>query len=62
MEEIGAIVQDMDNCRTYRNITTDCQWDCQYKDLCLAEIDGSDAQWLRDELYEKGEKEDDTDD
>lgn len=62
MEEIDAIVQDMDNCRTYRNITTDCQWDCQYKDLCLAEIDGSDAQWLRDELYEKGEKDDDTDD
>lgn len=62
MEEIRDIVQDMETDRLYRNITTDCQWDCQYKDLCLAEIDGSDAEWLKNELFEKGVRTDDTDD
>jgi hypothetical protein len=60
MNEIKMIVNDIEKANVYRNITTDCHWDCQYKDLCLAEIDGSDSNWLKDELYEKGEKENDT--
>lgn len=62
MNEIQNIVLDIEQPRMYRNITTDCHWDCQYKDLCMAEIDGSDAQWLKDELYKKGEKMDDISD
>lgn len=62
MFDVKNIVVDMESAKVYRNITTDCQWDCQYKDLCLAEIDGSDGQWLKDELYERGEKENESND
>lgn len=62
MSDVKEIVVDMETAKVYRNITTDCQWDCQYKDLCLAEIDGSDGQWLKDELYERGEKENESND
>lgn len=62
ISEMKLVIADMFSPPIYRNITTDCSWDCQHKDLCLAEIDGSDATWLRDELYEKGEKEDGSDD
>lgn len=62
MNEVKAIADDMVSPLVYRNITGDCHWDCQYKDLCLAEIDGSDSSWLKGELYDKGEKNDGIDD
>lgn len=43
----------------YRNATMDCSWDCGYRELCLSELDGSDAQFLRDTLYKTKEKQDD---
>lgn len=57
MREVIAVTQDMEKPSLYRNITNDCHWDCQFKDLCLAEIDGSDSSWLKQTLYEKGEDE-----
>jgi hypothetical protein len=63
MTEVIAVTQDMEKASLYRNITNDCHWDCQFKDLCLAEIDGSDSSWLKQTLYDKGEDEKDgTDD
>jgi hypothetical protein len=41
----------------YRNITNDCSWDCQYKDICVAGFDGSDVNFLVDALYTREEKE-----
>lgn len=34
-----------------RNITRDCSWDCPYYDLCLAEMEGSDVDWILQEKY-----------
>lgn len=35
----------------YRNITKDCHWDCAFKSLCIAEMDGSNADHIRNELF-----------
>lgn len=40
------------NRRWYRNITKDCHWDCPYRTLCVAEMDGSNADHIRNELYQ----------
>lgn len=37
--------------RMYRNITKDCHWDCPFKTLCIAEMDGSNADHIRSELF-----------
>lgn len=39
------------NGRWYRNITKDCHWDCPFKTLCVAEMDGSNADHIRNELF-----------
>jgi hypothetical protein len=43
------------NNKLYRNITSDCQWDCEFKALCQAEIEGSNTSFLKSSSYEKGE-------
>lgn len=44
------------NNKLYRNITGDCQWDCSFKSLCQAEIEGVNSSFLLKSLYEKGDK------
>jgi hypothetical protein len=41
--------------KLYRNITSDCSWDCEFKALCQAEIEGSNTSFLKNSSYEKGE-------
>lgn len=41
---------------TYRNITSDCSWDCQFKDVCKAGLDGSDVQYLLNVGFKKEEQ------
>lgn len=36
----------------YRNVTRDCAWDCGYKSVCMAGMDGSDVAHLENELLE----------
>jgi len=40
----------------YRNITKDCSWDCPFKSLCVAEMDGSNADHIRNELFQVKEE------
>lgn len=40
----------------YRNITMDCSWDCQFKEICQASMDGTNVDFLLDSLYTKEEK------
>jgi hypothetical protein len=35
----------------YRHITADCQWDCDYKALCKASMDGSNTSLIKASLY-----------
>jgi hypothetical protein len=42
--------------KLYRNITSDCSWDCQYKPLCQAEIEGANTTLLLNMSYEKRDK------
>jgi hypothetical protein len=42
--------------KLYRNITGDCAWDCQYKALCQAEIEGANTSLLLNMSYEKRDK------
>lgn len=52
MLEVVYDIQDKQvNGRWYRNITKDCHWDCQFKTLCVAEMDGSNADHIRHELF-----------
>lgn len=48
LQRLGARVNPI-----YRNITSDCHWDCVYRDICLASMDGSNAEYLIDALYIK---------
>lgn len=41
---------------TYRNINHDCSWDCAYRSLCIAEMDGSNASIIRSLGFEKKEE------
>lgn len=52
IEEFFATASDMENVRIYRNITSDCHWDCAYKDLCHVAINGGNEQYLLDTLYD----------
>lgn len=36
-----------------RNLTRDCSWDCPFYDLCLAEIEGAETDYLLEEKYQK---------
>lgn len=39
-----------------KNITRDCNW-CEYRDICMAELSGSDREYVIAEKYERKEKE-----
>lgn len=41
----------------YRNITSDCYWDCAFKDVCIAGMDGSNVDFLLNTLYDVREEE-----
>src|SRR5206468_1836877 len=65
IQEFYATVQDMHELLDrqdrnydpfYRNITKDCSWDCQFKALCLASMDGSNVDLIRNLAYEKREE------
>lgn len=53
--ELQDVIHDIKdkhrNKRWYRNITKDCHWDCPFKTLCQAEMDGSNADHIRNELF-----------
>jgi len=51
LEVIEDIRDKHNNWRWYRNITKDCHWDCAFKSLCQAEMDGSNADHIRAELF-----------
>lgn len=40
----------------YRNITKDCKWDCDFKEACIASMDGSDVSYIFESMYTKEEK------
>jgi hypothetical protein len=39
----------------YRNITEDCHWDCAFKDVCTAGMDGSNVNYLLNIAFNKEE-------
>jgi hypothetical protein len=41
--------------KVYRNITRDCSWDCPFKDVCKAELDGSNVEYLLNIGFDKEE-------
>ena len=55
IDELTDVIHDIRdkhrNGRWYRNITKDCSWDCPFKALCVAEMDGSNADHIRHELF-----------
>lgn len=52
IDELTDVIYDIrDTKRFYRNITKDCSWDCPFKALCVAEMDGSNADHIRNELF-----------
>lgn len=46
-----AIVDHSAGELAYRNITKDCHWDCSFKALCVAGIEGSNVDLIRNTLY-----------
>lgn len=53
IDEMEDVIDDIRRQpKMYRNITKDCHWDCPYKTLCVAEMDGSNADMIRSELYQ----------
>lgn len=55
MSELDSVTRDMHNARVYRNITKDCSWDCPYQNICVAGMDGSNVDYLIDQLFTKKE-------
>lgn len=53
IQELLAVSQDMDSATVYRNITKDCHWDCQYQSICQASMDGSDVDYLKEQLFRR---------
>lgn len=39
----------------YRNITADCSWDCAFRDVCIAGMDGSNVNYLLNIAFNKEE-------
>jgi hypothetical protein len=54
IQELLEVSHDMDNARIYRNITKDCSWDCSFQSICQSSMDGSNVDYLKDQLYTKG--------
>lgn len=58
IDEMEDVIEDIRNTKSYyRNITKDCHWDCPFKTLCQAEMDGSNADHIRNELFKQKEVE-----
>lgn len=55
IREAYETIQDMDNPRVYRNITSDCTWDCPFRDVCIAGMDGSNVNLLLTTLFKQDE-------
>lgn len=55
-DTIAVREHGVSNRSTYRNITHDCSWDCQFKALCVAEFDGSNAGMIKNLAYEIDDK------
>lgn len=56
IDEMEDVIADIRTTRShYRNITKDCHWDCHFKTLCVAEMDGSNADHIRNELFKEVE-------
>lgn len=53
IHELKIVGQDMRAPLIYRNITKDCNWDCQYQSICQASMDGSDVDYLIEALFTK---------
>ena len=52
IDEMEDVIEDIRTAKShYRNITKDCHWDCPYRTLCVAEMDGSNADHIRNELF-----------
>jgi hypothetical protein len=51
IEEMIEVAKDMNDARIYRNITKDCSWDCSYQSICQASMDGSNVDYLKDQLF-----------
>ena len=45
--------EDMRKPNIYRSPDISCNWSCEFKELCVAELDKSDVEYLKDSLYEK---------
>lgn len=45
--------------RIYRNITSDCSWDCEFKELCKAGMSGGNESFLLASLYQEREMSED---
>jgi hypothetical protein len=51
--ELIEVAKDMKDARIYRNITKDCSWDCQHQSICQASMDGSNVDYLTEQLFTK---------
>jgi len=51
-QEVRDMKLTMEKHRTYPNPTRDCSWDCDFRTLCIAMDDGSDADHLVDTMFE----------
>ncbi len=49
--ELIEVAKDMDNARIYRNITKDCSWDCPFQSICVSSMDGSNVDYLKEQLF-----------
>lgn len=57
IDEMEDVIEDIRTAKSfYRNITKDCHWDCPFKTLCQAEMDGSNADHIRNELFKVKEE------
>ncbi|CAB4144031.1 PD-(D/E)XK nuclease superfamily [uncultured Caudovirales phage] len=51
IQELIDVAADMDGARIYRNITKDCSWDCSFQSLCQSSMDGSNVDYLKNQLF-----------
>ena len=51
IQELIEVSHDMENARIYRNITKDCSWDCPFQSICVSSMDGSNIDYLKEQLF-----------
>ena len=49
--ELIEVAKDMEGARIYRNITKDCSWDCSFQSICVSSMDGSNVEYLTEQLF-----------